>query len=722
MTEAVIVAGQSLPLGKVIGRGGEGEVRSLGDGRHVAKLYFKPDASREAKVRTMVALGLAKRAGLIAFPLDIATDRAGAFRGFTMRAVAEHQPIHFLTAPKTRKVHFPTADYRFLVRVAANTARAIAEVHAMGCTVGDINHSGILVSSKATVSLIDADSFQLDANGRLYPCLVGVPDYTPPELQGSSLAGVRRTIEHDHFGLAVTIFQLLFMGRHPYAGETSDATLSLEALIARNQFAFSRQRVTGSRPPKGVLTLDAFSDDMAAAFERAFGLSSADRPTAANWIGHLEKLERELSRCSTTPVHFFPSAARSCSWCDIERKTGATLFLAAAPTNVLSPLGQTIDLDQSLEAIKAMAIFDPATLLPPMSVAAASPSNESRAAKGSSRWRRTFGWGGVATAVALFFAFPPGFLFWLVGGGYALYLANSDNAVNPFRQRHSSAQQRLHQAIAQWRQGLDTPKLTSMRGKIHLAIEELRTLESTRQRALDDVVRTSAERRLTTYLDQFFIPIAPKVPLMTPAKVQRLASIGIETAADIEAVKVLAVHGFGPATTDALVRWRRECERGFNRNAPPTLADVQADVAATAKVEAEFKAKHARLAGEIQGGLTELASALAVYATRRNQRDPTVDSIVVELAQCEADLKHMGISAAAMPNPVAPVPLPMSTGAQTATSPGTQRQAYTPTSCGKVTCPQCGAGMVRRTAKRSRRRGTKFWGCSRYPSCRGTRP
>jgi hypothetical protein len=152
------------------------------------------------------------------------------------------------------------------------------------------------------------------------------------------------------------------------------------------------------------------------------------------------------------------------------------------------------------------------------------------------------------------------------------------------------------------------------------------------------------------------------------------------------------------------------------------LADVQADVAATAKVEAEFKAKHARLAGEIQGGLTELASALAVYATRRNQRDPTVDSIVVELAQCEADLKHMGISAAAMPNPVAPVPLPMSTGAQTATSPGTQRQAYTPTSCGKVTCPQCGAGMVRRTAKRSRRRGTKFWGCSRYPSCRGTRP
>jgi DNA-binding helix-hairpin-helix protein with protein kinase domain/predicted RNA-binding Zn-ribbon protein involved in translation (DUF1610 family) len=722
MTEAVIVAGQPLPLGKIIGRGGEGEVRALGDGQHVAKLYFKPDASREAKVRTMVALGLAKRAGLIAFPLDIATDRSGSFRGFTMRAVADHQPIHFLTAPKSRKVHFPTADYRFLVRVAANTARAIAEVHAMGCTVGDINHSGILVSSKATVSLIDADSFQLDVNGRLYPCLVGVPDYTPPELQGRSLAGVPRTVEHDHFGLAVTVFQLLFMGRHPCAGETSDAALSLEELIARNQFAFSRQRVTGSRPPKGVLTLDAFSDDMSSAFERAFGLSPTDRPTAAAWIGHLEKLERELSRCSTTPVHFFPSAAKTCSWCEIERQTGATLFLATSATTVRSPLGQTIDLDQSLAALKAMAIFDPATLLPPMQTVAATPSKEARAAKGSDQWRKALGWGGVAAAIALFFAFPPGFLFWLVGGGYALYLAKSGTAVNLFRQRHSSTQQRLQQAIAQWRQGLDTPKLTSMRAKIHAAIEELRTLDTARQRALDDVVKKSAERRLTTYLDQFFIPTAPKVALMTSAKVQRLASIGIETAADIDASKILAVHGFGPATTDALVRWRRECERGFNRHAPPTLADLQADAAATAKVEADFKAKHARLTSEIQGGLTELASALALYTARRSQRDLAVDRIIADLAQCEADLKHLGSSASAMPSPVAPVPLPMSAGGQPTFSVGTQHQVYNHTSSGKVTCPQCGAGMVRRTAKRSRRRGTKFWGCSRYPSCRGTRP
>lgn len=36
-------------------------------------------------------------------------------------------------------------------------------------------------------------------------------------------------------------------------------------------------------------------------------------------------------------------------------------------------------------------------------------------------------------------------------------------------------------------------------------------------------------------------------------------------------------------------------------------------------------------------------------------------------------------------------------------------------------CPQCGAQMVRRTAQKGNRAGESFWGCSRYPGCRGTK-
>ncbi len=36
-------------------------------------------------------------------------------------------------------------------------------------------------------------------------------------------------------------------------------------------------------------------------------------------------------------------------------------------------------------------------------------------------------------------------------------------------------------------------------------------------------------------------------------------------------------------------------------------------------------------------------------------------------------------------------------------------------------CPQCGEQMVTRTARRGPTAGTKFWGCSGFPACRGTR-
>lgn len=34
-------------------------------------------------------------------------------------------------------------------------------------------------------------------------------------------------------------------------------------------------------------------------------------------------------------------------------------------------------------------------------------------------------------------------------------------------------------------------------------------------------------------------------------------------------------------------------------------------------------------------------------------------------------------------------------------------------------CPKCGGGMVLRTAKRGVNAGNEFWGCKRYPKCRG---
>lgn len=38
------------------------------------------------------------------------------------------------------------------------------------------------------------------------------------------------------------------------------------------------------------------------------------------------------------------------------------------------------------------------------------------------------------------------------------------------------------------------------------------------------------------------------------------------------------------------------------------------------------------------------------------------------------------------------------------------------------TCPQCGSSMVKRTARKGGNAGGEFWGCSKFPTCRGVRP
>ncbi len=48
------------------------------------------------------------------------------------------------------------------------------------------------------------------------------------------------------------------------------------------------------------------------------------------------------------------------------------------------------------------------------------------------------------------------------------------------------------------------------------------------------------------------------------------------------------------------------------------------------------------------------------------------------------------------------------------------RVENSPPTPSEVTCPSCGARMVMRTARRGAGAGRKFWGCSKYPACKGT--
>ena len=286
-TSTLIIDHRRVRLGPRLGKGGEGEVYSVDkDETHAVKLYTVTDLTeREHKVEAMIRTGMAKQAPQVAFPLSVVRDEGGRFAGFLMRNVLEHKPLHELYSPGSRKLHFPTADYRFLVRTAQNISKAIASVHSLGCVIGDINQSSILVSQGARVALIDSDSFQVTSGSRQFLCRVGVPEYTPPELQGASLSKVPRTPNHDAFGLAIVIFQLLFMGRHPFVGSVRHGDIpALHDSIKDYRFVYSEDRDVGMDQPPGTPALTEFPRSVAQAFETAFSQAKSRSKTLCRGV------------------------------------------------------------------------------------------------------------------------------------------------------------------------------------------------------------------------------------------------------------------------------------------------------------------------------------------------------------------------------------------------------------------------------------------------------
>ena len=275
-----------VPVGDQIGRGGEGAVYEVqSDPSLVAKVYHKRplDDEQVAKLQAMVSVWSSPLETIAAWPRSILFD--GSSRkpcGILMTRMVDARPLHELYGTTNRRRHFPEVGWHHMVLAARNTAAAFQTLHAANVLVGDVNQGNLLVDNRMCVRMIDCDSFQLNSNGRTFPCPVGTPHFTPPELQSQKLRDIVRTQNHDRFGLAVLIFHLLFVGRHPFAGRFRGVgDLSIEKAIAEYRFAFSKNRQdTLVDPPPASLLIDDFPPNIAALFEAAFRIAGA-KPTPA---------------------------------------------------------------------------------------------------------------------------------------------------------------------------------------------------------------------------------------------------------------------------------------------------------------------------------------------------------------------------------------------------------------------------------------------------------
>lgn len=624
--------GQAVVLGTTLGQGGEGAVWDVPARPDlVAKIYHAPlSRDRADKIQLMSRLRTEALGKLTAWPIGLLRHRVNGPIGLLMPKVADRKDIHHLYSPKSRRSDFQRADWRFLIRSAANTARAFAAVHETGSVIGDVNHGSVLVGQDATVRLIDCDSFQISVNGRRFFCEVGVETFTPPELQGRSFAGVVRTPNHDNFGLAVLVFQLLFMGRHPFAGRfAGPGDMPIARAIKEIRFPYgSRHQAAQMARPPGAPPLSIVGAEVEFLFERAFApeLIHGGRPSSLDWIQSLSKLETELKQCASNPSHWYRRDG-ACPWCPMEGATGVPLFglqqMAGGQLGSFDILALWRQMD---------AIADPGPL-PSISSPVPQPTSKARGvAQQTAMHRVTPPLAAVAATIAAFIYMPA---LWFLPGPIVWFLLSK---MIDGQAGRAELEKETSTVIGQWRAIEDTwHKRASNRTfeeiKARLVRErrQWEGLPTERLRRLDQLKANQRKLQLDRYLDIYEIASA-KIESIGPGRKQTLESYGIETALDVTLAALGGVPGFGPKTNEKLLRWRASIEARFvfdpNRGTDPR--DVQ-------QVEASILSEKRDLETKLRTGLNELRQASAqALATRQHMRDQ-VERAHAAFLQAEAD-------------------------------------------------------------------------------------
>jgi len=602
-------------------------------------------AEKRRKVECMTKMYRPGLASHTAWPTDFVD---GQLLAILMPRVSGIE-LHDVYGPKSRMTKFPTARNKFLVTVAFNLCAALEDIHATGAVVGDFNQRNILVGIKADVCFIDCDSFQIRVGATTYWCPVGIPDFLAPEVQGVSLATLVRTPNHDNFTLAVLIFQILFLGKHPFAG-VGGPDLEMPEAIKRFLYAYGGAGAAqGIRPPPGAPPMDSIPKPMVQLFERAFSRIAAagGRPTPSEWAKEIRVLLENTVRCQADPTHEYFAPRGACPWCEMYRKSRVSYFLPDG-FQVFQILGGTIDAIVSTIESLAPPAYPTAWLTIPR-VQGNEPPPESASPQPSFWWLCGFG---ACFAIAVLVKLNAlAVLF--VGGAFAyITIVGTRSPRRPLiaalNAKIADVQKRLKEIERQMGAGYaaQLPLFASAKEKVKALRKAYGELPVQRNQKLAELRLKSRDFQLEEYLDSFFISGA-SIRGIGPDRLARLRSYNIETAADIK--PYFRVRGFGPNLRSALMAWKNGHISRFvyDPNRPLDKTTLQ-------KIDYEFNSKKADIENkirEVRSNLERTAQSISVQlalALKTQQAGAT------ELAQFSADLELLKEPSQPFTTPYAP--------------------------------------------------------------------
>jgi len=626
--------GRPLRLGHKLGEGGEGAVyRLAGHSSQAIKVYASPLAAERAKkIRILTRFSQTDIGRFTAWPSGLVLDEKGQPRGLLLPVVEHGKDIHHLYTPSSRRKHFPTANWRFLVHVSGNIARAFAAVHALGLVIGDVNPGSILVLGDGTVRLIDVDSFQVPVpGGRPLLCTVAVSLFLPPELNQAPLDSVVRTPDHDAFGLAITIFQLLMLGRHPYAGRfLGVGEMPIERAIAEHRFAFGTHAADRQmqRPPNTV-GMEILPSRVAALFESAFAPPAHRRlrPSAREWVQTLDQLAVELAHCRRNPMHYYPRSGSLCPWCNFEQSTGVLLFGVPATAS-------TQRYENEYQQLVGLIAAVPRPV--PNLVAATSGVVVNPAAQEAAK-TPSLAWGsyllGLLLMVGELVLLPRGGLFILLGAVVLVFGAGAcRQRRKPWIDAYRAAKSEETDAAAELERANRFPAHAAALAAATRASRLWDGLPSLRAERYRQLEKNKRQEQLQQFLQTQRIESA-RIKGIGAGRVAMLSAYGIDTAGDIEIQRVQQVPQFGPVLADRLVAWRQEREHAFVYDPSRPLPRE-----AVIRLEKEIEDAQRRLVDDVRRALRALEAARASEPAAAVTAAQRLHAAKLVLLQAEVDV------------------------------------------------------------------------------------
>jgi len=630
--------GNQVLIGKKLGSGGEGDVYEMSSTQVVAKIYHKSiDSEKQQKLKLMVQGCNDELNSISAWPSKLLFSRPnGPVCGFIMPRIADYQPIHNLYGPAHRKQLFPHADWMFLIRASKNLAASFAVIHKYGYVIGDVNEGNILVNKQACVKLIDCDSFQVRGSGtKVFCCEVGVPQFTPPELQNKKDFSLPRIPNCDNFGLGILIFQLLFMGRHPFSGVFhGKGDMPIEKAIAEFRFAFSRtSNLKMMSPPPNTVDLSILPADIGIFFERAFsesGIQKPFRPCAADWFKSLNDLENRLKVCNLEPLHKYYSGLSDCPWCKLESVSGILLFIA---------IDTTTKFDLKNEWQKVLAIKNPGPLpnidpklfiFPPEPIPA-----EIKKAVFHTKIRQIFGVIIIVLGllVDLWLLIPC----LILAAILFLYRGKEKKELNRRKEHFQVIRNNWNNLNENWRKEAGDVDFRSQYNHLVNLKRNYESLEHEYKNEYMSLQNTARERQLRKYLETCFIDNS-NIPRIGRNRKATLRSFGIETAADIVGYKIRGIPGFGDVLTSELLYWRQQMENRFRFD--PSKGVDKSDIQSLTQ---KFQPRMRPLERGLRAGIENLNRIQQKIFMKRISMQPDVEKSAKELAQAYANLKPFQI-------------------------------------------------------------------------------